>query len=149
MGAVMTKFFKARSGLLVLVFSICFSQLSSAQPDKDWWACQVTEDAGLFWQNNSWKVGDFKVESRHFVLISDGQGLLSKESVGKAMDIGANSIVCVGDGLIFCLNTVVGSSLSFSPYTSSGAITTTFGALLSNSVQKDSLHIQTFECAKG
>ena len=70
---------------LIAVAAMVLSTAAVAQPDKDWWACQVVHSAGMKWENNQWVTTTFKGHSP-FVLMSDGNGSLTKESVLKAVD---------------------------------------------------------------
>ena len=144
--------------LVGIVFFYCLTatQFASSQPDKDWWACQVVETAGLLWESNSWEVSKFE-DSAPFVLVSDGKGLLSTRSVAKAIlgdDRAAQFFDCrtkEGDVLIYCSDVVVNSSLSFNPELGIGATSYIYGGvtLPGTENQRDAVAVTTFECVKG
>lgn len=134
----------------VLVYLLTVPQLATSQPDKEWWACQFVHDAGLYWEDNNWKVGSYKM-GKPFVLISDGQGSLTIDSVSKATDSSSNNVFCSKSkraGDIHCQSTY-GQSLSFSTANQRGVTTQIFGALMPDGRSRDSLHLRPFECAKG
>ena len=128
----------------------------TAQPDKDWWACQFVETAGLDWQSNSWKITNY-AESAPFVIVSDGKGLLSRKSVAKATlgdeDAGQFYECRIKEGgvIIYCADVVINSSLSFNPELGMGAMSYIYGGVTSPDADnhRDGLWVSTFECIKG
>ena len=67
------------------------STTAVAQPDKDWWACQVVHSSGMDWENNRWVTRTFE-DSLAFVLMSDGNGSLTTESVAEVLE--SRSAIC-------------------------------------------------------
>ena len=45
---------------LIAVAVMVLSTTAVAQPDKDWWACQVVHTSGMDWENNRWVLKPFK-----------------------------------------------------------------------------------------
>ena len=52
---------------LIAIVAMVLSTTAVAQPDKDWWACQVVHASGMKWENNQWVTTTFK-PSAPFVL---------------------------------------------------------------------------------
>jgi hypothetical protein len=101
------------------------------------------------WKDSNWELTRYKMQ-KPFVLISDGQGYLTLDSVSKAADVTAHFLSCSGTaGLIHCQSKVTGDTLSFSPDNQSGVVTNTYGALMPDDGKRDTLHLRPFECAKG
>lgn len=138
------------------IYFLTVSHFANSQPDKDWWACQIVETAGLLWESNSWEVREFE-DSAPFVLVSDGKGLLSTRSVAKVIlgdDGAAPFFDCrnkEGDVLIYCSDVVINSSLSFNPELGIGATSYIYGGvtLPDTENRRDMVVVATFECAKG
>ena len=63
---------------LIAVAAMVLSTTAVAQPDKDWWACQVVHTSGMKWENNRWVTKTFNADPP-FVLMSDGIRLLHKQ----------------------------------------------------------------------
>ena len=138
---------------LITALAILLSTSAVAQPDKDWWACQYVESVGLIWENGQWERTGFK-NRPPFVLMSDGNGLLTKESVAKMFSNTSPApsiVVCSSEitGHISCANPV-GSSLFFNPYTANGGYSYTYGASQAQTDEiKDTVSVSAFECTKG
>ena len=126
------------------------SVTATAQPDKDWWACQYTEGTGMSWEYDRWEVRSFKLE-RPFVLVSDGSGLLTVESVAKAFDGEPSWYQCDdrSPGRVWCRD-YVGSSLFFDPSTGNGGTSYLLSTITdSRSEDMDDVGVFAFECTKG
>ena len=131
-----------------LICLLSLSHVATSQPDKDWWACQYIESAGLYWEGNKWKVTRFNFD-KPFVLVSDGYGSLTTDSVNKTT---GHTYSCRtgSDGNINCQTKMVGMSLSFSPANQRGVMTKIYGALTTpDGEYRDTLSVAPFECAKG
>ena len=137
----------------LIVAAMVLSTAAVAQPDKDWWACQVVHSSGMKWENNRWVTTTFN-ESPPFVLMSDGNGLLTKESVAKAMNGEPSWYVCdtreYGDNPAAWCRDRAGHALYFDPETSKGGISRMTGTVTpgSNS-RRDTVTVDAFECTKG
>jgi len=137
---------------LIAVAAMVLSTAAVAQPDKDWWACQVVHSSGMQWENNRWVTGTFK-DDPPFVLMSDGNGSLTKESVKKAFD---STVVDAGleckdwnyRGYVSCM-AVNGSHLFFNKETGKGSASKTLGATETGTDYRDSVSVEAFECTKG
>ena len=135
---------------VALVYFLTVSHFANSQPDKDWWACQYVEDSGLYWKDNNWVLGRYKMEQKPFVLVSDGQGSLTTDSVSKPMDTVHDLSCAKGEwgAHVHCHSNLTGTSLSFDGFNQRGVVTTVFGALMDGDA-RDSLHLKPFECAEG
>jgi len=113
------------------------------------WACQYTADAGLRWENGSWKATNFR-EGQPFVLVQDGD-LLTRKSVSTALTGDDRSHILIrcrwNEGLVFCRDTL-GTSLVFSPTTGQGGLSLILGATQNNPEQRDTVHVKHFICQK-
>ena len=138
---------------LIAIAAVLLSTAAVAQPDKDWWACQVVHSSGMNWENNRWVTTTFK-DDPPFVLMSDGNGSLTRESVLKAVDssgLPLGTIECRDwgyRGQVTCM-VVNGHSLSFNKETGKGGFSKTFGATTLNTDYRDSVTVRAFECTKG
>ena len=136
---------------LIAVAAMVLSTTAVAQPDKDWWACQVVHSSGMYWENNRWMTATFK-EDPSFVLMSDGNGSLTKESVKKALD---TTLVDAGleckdwnyQGYVSCM-AVGGALLSFNKETGKGGISY-LGGTTDTGSNRDTVSVEAFECTKG
>lgn len=133
---------------LITALAILLSTSAVAQPDKDWWACQYLESAGLQWKNGQWGVGRFQLESP-FVLMSDGNGSLTEDSVSKPIKAPVSLVECVDlqGGDIGCYD-ASGGYLFFNTNTGRGGVSQMNGAT-STSDNRDTVSVQAFECTKG
>ena len=138
---------------LIAVAAMVLSTTAVAQPDKDWWACQVVHTSGMKWENNRWVTKTFN-DAPPFVLMSDGNGSLIREYVSKAL-IGypgfGDQITC--DTFEFwdtitCHN-LSGSALLFNSKTGRGGISYLLGTEDGRSSNRDPVTINAFECTKG
>lgn len=128
---------------LITALAILLSTSAVAQSDNDVWACQWEAAGGLRLQNGQWNVLEFDPTVKSpFVLMSDGNMLLTKESVGKVLGTAylylvkcsqfhKNEIACT-DGYA--------SSLYFNPDTARGATSRLGGT---------ALMMEAFKCAGG
>ena len=137
-----------RAMKLIAVAAMVLSTTAMAQPDKDWWACQVVHSSGMQWENNQWMTGTFQKDPP-FVLMSDGNELLTKESAAKAMGTFGQLTECrkLYTSQITC-NQGTGGFLYFNPDTSRGGISNIFGAADAAS-NRDTVIVDAFECTKG
>jgi hypothetical protein len=133
----------------VVVLATTSSGLNAAgQP----WACQYTADAGLRWENGSWKSTAFR-EGQPFVLVQNGD-ILTRKSAATAL-VGDSEyhmlISCSPAGFdaqpIICRDTL-GSSLVFSPTTGQGGMSLILGTIQNNPKRRDTLHVKHFICQK-
>ena len=135
---------------LIAVAAMVLSTAAVAQPDKDWWACQVVHASGMNWANNQWVTRTFE-EGSPFVLMSDGNGSLTMESVAKAMAMHGEPSWYVCDarsrGQAWCRD-YAGSSLYFDPKTGKGGISALLGATQSDT-ERATVTVDAFECTKG
>ena len=136
--------------LVTLFIATLLASSVSAQPDKDWWACQIVESVGMSWENGRWKATKFNLDPP-FVLMSDGNGGLTEESVAKALTMveGAESVTtCLPPsiGKVTCVAT--GSTLFFHLKRGMGGISDLYGAT-SESDNRDTLAVDAFTCTKG
>lgn len=136
----------------VLVYLLTVPQLATSQPDKEWWACQFIDSAGMDWEAGAWSITRFTLR-KPFVLVDDGAGLLDLDSVSKPLDARQAAITCTNanvDKHIFCQSRWTGSSFSFDPKTGTGAVAEILGAFgKSDDSRRDSLLVSAFECIKG
>ena len=134
---------------LIAVAAMVLSTTAVAQPDKDWWACQVVHASGMAWENNRWVTKTFQ-EGSPFVLMSDGNELLTKESAAKAMGTIGQFTECrkLYTSQITC-NEGTGGFLYFNPDTSRGGMSTIFGATHADANSRDTVSVSAFECTKG
>jgi hypothetical protein len=134
---------------LIAVAAMVLSTTAVAQPDKDWWACQVVHSSGMYWENNRWATTSF-TEDSSFVLMSDGNELLTKESAAKAMGSLGQFTECrkLYTSQITCTEGN-GVSLYFDPDTSRGGRSTIFGATDADTNSRDTVSVDAFECTKG
>ena len=136
--------------LVTLFIATLLASSVSAQPDKDWWACQFVKAVGMKWENGRWETANFKL-GNPFVLMSDGNGGLTKESVAKAMaghEVFASITTCVPSpgGYVGCVQN--GSHLFFNTETGKGGMSKLIGTTL-NGEDRDTPVVEAFECAKG
>ena len=137
---------------LIAVAAMVLSTTAVAQPDKDWWACQVVHASGMNWENGQWVTGNLR-PSAPFVLMSDGNGSLTKESVKKAFD---STVVDAGveckdwnyQGQVACM-VVNGKSLMFNKETGKGGISRMYGSTDTDTDYRDTVSVRAFECTKG
>ena len=132
-----------------LVYFLTVSYFANSQPDKDWWACQYVKNGGLKYEGGNWRQENFE-KGKPFVLISDGQGSLTIDSVSKATGAMPEFLSCsVSEykGDIHCQSKLAGTTLSFSVVNQTGATTDVFGALMSD--DRGTLHLRPFECVRG
>ena len=137
---------------LIAAAAMVLSTTAVAQPDQDWWACQVVHSSGMNWENNRWVTRDIE-DAPPFVLMSDGNGLLTKESVLKAVesDLPDYGVECKDwnfGGQVACM-VVNGRSLTFNKETGKGGISTMFGAADADTNSRDTVSVKAFECTKG
>jgi len=131
------------------IYFLAFSHFANSQPDKKWWACQYVKNGGLHYEGGNWRLGSFE-KGKPFVLISDGRGSLTKDSVSKATGAIKEFLSCsVSEykGDIHCQSKFGGTTLSFSVVNQAGATTDVFGALMSDG--RDTIHLRPFECVQG
>ena len=103
------------------------------------------------WENNRWVTSTFK-DDPPFVLMSDGNGSLTKESVKKAFD---STVVDAGveckdwkwRGHVSCM-TVMGNHLHFNKEIGKGGISQMYGSTATGN-SRDSVGVHAFECTKG
>ena len=136
---------------LIAAAAMVLSTTAVAQPDKDWWACQGVHAWGVNWANNQWMTGNLK-PSAPFVLMSDGNGSLTKESVKKAFrstvdDAGVECKDWNYQGYVSCMD-VGGGHLYFSKETGKGGISYLWGTTATGS-NRDTVSVSAFECTKG
>ena len=137
---------------LIAIAAMVLSTAAVAQPDKDWWACQVAHTSGMKWELGQWVTKTFN-DAPPFVLMSDGNGSLTKESVAKAILGGpkyADLFTCEVDTLyadVSCHDTS-GATLLFSTEAGRGGISYLFGTE-DNSSNRDPVTVNAFECTKG
>ena len=135
---------------LITALAILLSTSAVAQPDKDWWACQGVASGGLKWEDGSWVPAGFKL-TPPFVLMSDGDGLLTKESVGKVLNTDVHDLDCRKDDVvrsrISCSNTM-GRMLYFNTKRAKGGWSTVFGTTNTGD-SRDTVTVDAFECTKG
>jgi hypothetical protein len=105
------------------------------------------------WENNRWVTTTFNL-SAPFVLMSDGNGSLTKESVAKAFDgvsTYADQVTCqpdlYGTRSATCINST-GSTLFFMAEAGKGAISRMYGSTATGG-NRDTVSVDTFECTKG
>ena len=138
---------------LIAVAAMVLSTTAVAQPDKDWWACQEVHSSGMYWENNRWMTATFQ-EGSPFVLMSDGNGSLTKESVLKAVDnasLQKSEVECKAwgyEGRVSCM-TVMGGHLYFSKETGKGGISAMLGSTMSDTNFRGTIRVHAFECTKG
>ena len=138
---------------LIAVAAMVLSTAAVAQPDKDWWACQVVHASGMKWENNRWVTTTFQ-EYPPFVLMSDGNGSLTKESVLEAVaaaGLHKSGVECKDwafEGNVSCM-TVMGMLLYFSKETGRGGFIRMFGSTTTATDYRDSVLVSAFECTKG
>ena len=138
---------------LIAVAAMVLSTTAVAQPDKDWWACQGVHAWGVNWANNQWMTGNLK-PSAPFVLMSDGNGSLTKESVAKTIDghsRWASQITCRLDSADTSFITCVddsGTTLNFDRSVGKGGISRLIGTTGTGS-RRDTVSVSAFECTKG
>lgn len=134
--------------LVTLFIATLLASSVSAQPDKDWWACQVVESAGLKWQNGRWVSTPFEHDPP-FVLMSDGNGGLTEESVAKAATVYEDLTTCLPPDIIGNVTCVAtGQTLFFNTERGKGGISRLYGAV-SETDNPDTLSIDPFTCTKG
>lgn len=137
--------------LVTLFIATLLASSVSAQPDKDWWACQFVKAVGMKWENGRWVETNFKL-ARPFVLISDGNEGLTLESAAKAMMMGAEGSAMITTcetgiaGDVWCMK--VGDYLAFNTLTGQGGITKLYGATMHED-ERDTPEVAAFECTKG
>ena len=138
---------------LIAVAAMVLSTTAVAQPDKDWWACQVVHSSGMRWENNQWVTTTFQ-EDPPFVLMSDGNNSLTNESVAKAIDgasIFANHYTRqpnpYGGSRVTC-DERTGTTLFFDFKRGKGAIGRKFGSVDTGN-NRDTPTVDAFECSKG
>ena len=140
----MTKFITAT--LLILS-----AATSTAQPDKDWWACQFVESAGMEWDGRKWEVLPFNLPGP-FTLISDGEGSLTRESAAKAMAMAefARLVKCdeAFGGIAYCVGSGT-TVLSFSLQEGLGTVAMLAGGTQPKGKRRDTPVIKVFECSQG
>ena len=138
---------------LIAIAAMVLSTAAVAQPDKDWWACQVVHASGMKWENNRWVTTTFQ-EYPPFVLMSDGNGSLTKESALEAVaaaGLHKSGVECKDwafEGNVSCMS-VTGGHLYFSKETGKGGISQTAGAGLPYTNNRDTVSVSAFECTKG
>ena len=136
--------------LVTISIAMLLSASVSAQPDKDWWACQFVKSVGMKWENGRWNEEIFKLRPP-FVLMSDGNGGLTKESVAKALsgsESDANITTCepsYGDGYVSCMMT--GDHFEFRTKTGNGGISSLMGTTMQGD-KRDTPVVMAFECTK-
>ena len=136
----------------MIVAAVLLSTTAVAQPDKDWWACQVVHAWGINWANNQWMTENLR-PSAPFVLMSDGNGSLTKESVKKAFDstVVDSGVECKDwnyQGYVSCMD-VGGAHLYFSKETGKGGLSLMSGSTTTDTDYRDTLSVEAFECSKG
>lgn len=137
---------------LIAVAAMVLSTSAVAQPDKDWWACQAVHTAGMEWENNRWVTTTF-TNDPPFVLMSDGNGSLTKESVLKAVGLEGlpeQGVECKDwafEGQVACM-TVMGMHLHFNKEIGKGGISRMLGST-GTDTNRDSVGVSAFECTKG
>lgn len=137
---------------LIAVAAMVLSTTAVAQPDKDWWACQVVHTSGMQWENNRWVTRDVE-DSPPFVLMSDGNGSLTKESVLKAVesDLPEQGVECKDwnfKGQVACM-VVNAQSLMFNKKTGKGGLSRMHGSTTTGTDYRDTVSVKAFECTKG
>ena len=110
---------------LIAVAAMVLSTTAVAQPDKDWWACQVVHASGMDWVNNQWVTRTFD-DSLAFVLMSDGNGSLTEESVAEVLE--SRSAICGFYAPTISCHDGYGSNLFFYPETGKGGISNLWGS---------------------
>lgn len=88
---------------LAAVSAICLSSIANAQ-EREVWACQGIERAGLLWENNQWQVRRFNIET--FLLTIDGEN--SSWKVGSGSE---TSAVCTKPFYVSCTDTTLGTRM--------------------------------------
>ena len=129
---------------LIAVAAMVLSTAAVAQPDKDWWACQVVHSSGMDWVNNQWVTRTFD-DSLAFVLMSDGNGSLTEESVAKVLE--SRGAICGFYASAISCHDGYGSNLFFYPETGKGGISNLWGSIMSEN--RGSVLARAFECTKG
>ena len=139
---------------LIAVAAMVLSTTAVAQPDKDWWACQVVKSSGMEWENNRWVTGTFQ-EDPPFVLMSDGNGSLTKESVSKVFSgqtSYADQVTCnpdpYGRRRVHCFESA-GTTMFFDSQAGKGAVARVLGSISTDTDRRDSVEVSAFECTKG
>ena len=140
---------------LIAVAAMVLSTAAVAQPDKDWWACQVVHSSGMQWESNRWVTGAFK-KRPPFVLMSDGNGSITTESVAAGVygrpEI-ADLVTCqpspnyIEGSYVTCLDNL-GSTLFFDPKQGKGGFSIRSGSINTGS-RRDSVAVDAFKCTKG
>ena len=122
----------------------------SAQPDKDWWACQVVHVSGMNWENNQWVTRTFS-NSTPFVLMSDGNGSLTKESASKLLDVSDREVKCKVSPYkkrVTCADGFGGNAF-FDTEAAKGGVSKIYGSVTVETDHRDSIFVKAFECVKG
>ena len=134
---------------LITALAILLPTSAVAQPDKDWWACQPVESVGLKWEDGKWNVKAFEPDPL-FVLMSDGEGVLTQDSVAEVFGKDPGNIKCskMSTGHVSCAN-ASGDSLYFDPNTANGGYSYMFGASQQQTDKiKDAVSVSAFECIR-
>ena len=139
---------------LIAVAAMVLSTTAVAQPDKDWWACQVVHSSGMYWENNRWVTTAFN-EDPPFVLMSDGNGSLTKESVAKVFSgqtSYADRVTCIpgryGRSRVNCFESS-GTMMFFDSQAGKGAVARVLGSISTDTDRRDTVSVDAFECTKG
>ena len=131
---------------IVIVVLMTWSGLAVAE--KQAFACQSLNAAGLIWKNSGWQTTEFHVQ-QPFVLVMQGD-TLTRESVARALghnDPERTECQKTNEfGLISCADKT-GRRLIFNPVNAHGGIATLYGATLSDS-PRDTISVEAFTCQK-
>ena len=126
---------------LIAAAAVVLSTTAVAQPDKDVWACQYFASAESPFKDGKWETSGHR-EDPPFVLVSDGTGLLTNESVSNSIKAPAANIRCTRGytSSVSCSDGRAGF-LFFNPRTGHGGVSWLDIASM--------IEIKGFECTKG
>jgi hypothetical protein len=130
--------------LLTLAIPVCLCGTASAQ-EREIWACQGVESAGLDWENGSWKVTRFIAEP--LLLTIDGANSNWKRGSGSER----NAICTDRFETVSCVASVLGTEVvALNREQGLAAHSFLGGGVMSPSAsgERDSISVSAYNCSK-